>query len=206
MNLRETLPRTTAAQKVAARTAILDFAGPAGAEEEEEEEEEEGAGGGGALAAASFSLTLSAREKEGGEPRCFLSRRSSQGSQTLPSTAQAVMCSSVSSSGLLNPKLDSSARFISRMPVLAAYQAATTKKVRTASRERKEAKEEEGEGGAKEVFVWRLRNEADADKDDGNGLPKNAATELTSEAEAAKGPTRAGDRGGGRKDDGDGFS
>ena len=220
MNRRETLPRTTAAQKVAARTAILDLAGltfSADAEEEEEEEEGEGEGCCGVAAfAASFSLTLSAskddEEAEEDETAPLrLSRLSSQGSQTFPSSAHAPMCSSVSSSGLLNPKLESRARFIRRMPVLAAYQAATTRKVRTESRERKGRGEEEGVGGFAQVFAWRRRDENDDDDDDNveNGLPKNAATEPTSEEEdeaAAELPRAGEDKGGGRNDDGEGFS
>ena len=204
MNLSETLPRTTAAQKVAARTAILDLAGPAVEE------------GGAFAAAASFSLTLSAREEE--EEVLRFSIFSSQGSQIFPSSAQAPMCSSVSNKGLLNPKFDKRARFISRMPVFAAYQAATTKKVRRESREIRREKEG-GEGAAAKAevdFVWRRRDDDDKDdddeEDDENGLPKNAATAPTSEEEeeAKEELTRAGDRGGGggggKNDDGDGFS
>lgn len=199
MNFSETLPRTTAAQKVAASTATLERVGPGGDEEEEE---------------MLFSFSATAEEEE----LLFFSRLCSQGWQILPSSAHAPMCSSVSSKGRLKPKLESRARFISRMPVLAAYQAATTRKVRTESREKREVvegvvEEEEG-GGAKEVFVVRWREEDDDDEELDEelkfSLPKKAATELASD-DADIPLTRPGDRGvmtggGGRNDDGEGFS
>lgn len=101
---------------------------------------------------------------------------------------------------------------MSRMPVFAAYQAATTRMVTTESREKRRTKEE-GEEGAKweeeeESFAWRRRGLL-FDVDDENGLPKNATAELAStEAEKDEEEVkRAGDdMGGGKNDDGDGFS
>ena len=97
--------------------------------------------------------------------------------------------------------------------MLAAYQAATTKTVTMDSLERKERKEEEEEGAAAN-FAWRPRrllllllfDDADEEEEEEEkverGLAKNAKTELT---------PRTGDsggcgRGGGRNDDGEGFS